>query len=54
MMEGANFIASTDALYSPNDESKSLVTSSLHLTKLSNMDTMSELQWIDQLQLVII
>ncbi len=36
MMEGANFIASIDALYSPNDKAKSLVTSSLHFTKLSN------------------
>ncbi len=46
MLEGANFMAPADALYSPNNYSKSLVTSTFHLTKLSHIETMSELQWI--------
>ncbi len=54
MMEGANFMASADALHSPNDDAKSLVALLFHLTKLLNMETMSESQWIHQLQLVMV
>ncbi len=54
MLEGANFMAPVDALYSPNNYSKSLVASTFHLTKLSHIETMSELQWTYQLQLIMV